>query len=476
LIQKKLKTREDKKMPYINEYADKTSHIDIVRNPDIINFLDNCKYMVEPSESEATLLSNKFIAIPAYDTYLPNNIIAIDGSNYEASIRKDILCTRIGYVKIGNLLIKRDSYKNLRSGSCFLDPFKVAMIKKNNTATTFSLPSSNMLYKDQKTVRESFRLVLDEMLYNFRTDPLDSKTSLRSTLFLLASYRTGDMATNSRDKLFLHACPSCKSEKVEVFDIADAQFCPHCHERVYPSDSLRIWEEVSDAISNQSALTRFMNVIEHIFAIHYIRIIKDYSPESFVEVLSNLCIFIDGPLAIFGNSAWLHSCIMKYLHEINKQMKGHGKSNVMILGLQKSGFIYDYFQLVKDKIPNNTIYCLEDDVRYKYININKKPSSSTFGSETYYGQDFLYKTASGRVFVFNIPYPFPDKQNKDVFSIEKSRIENYTNIGAYTRLINEFECDLYENAVVPIALAHKYTAISLEPGSRVLDLLSKSKI
>jgi len=463
-------------MPYINEYADKTSHIDIVRNPDIINFLDNCKYMVEPSESEATLLSNKFIAIPAYDTYLPNNIIAIDGSNYEASIRKDIPCTRIGYVKIGNLLIKRDSYKNLRSGSCFLDPFKVAMIKKNNTATTFSLPSSNMLYKDQKTVRESFRLVLDEMLYNFRTDPLDSKTSLRSTLFLLASYRTGDMATNSRDKLFLHACPSCKSEKVEVFDIADAQFCPHCHERVYPSDSLRIWEEVSDAISNQSALTRFMNVIEHIFAIHYIRIIKDYSPESFVEVLSNLCIFIDGPLAIFGNSAWLHSCIMKYLHEINKQMKGHGKSNVMILGLQKSGFIYDYFQLVKDKIPNNTIYCLEDDVRYKYININKKPSSSTFGSETYYGQDFLYKTASGRVFVFNIPYPFPDKQNKDVFSIEKSRIENYTNIGAYTRLINEFECDLYENAVVPIALAHKYTAISLEPGSRVLDLLSKSKI
>jgi hypothetical protein len=476
LIQKKLKTREDKKMPYINEYADKTSHIDIVRNPDIINFLDNCKYMVEPSESEATLLSNKFIAIPAYDTYLPNNIIAIDGSNYEASIRKDIPCTRIGYVKIGNLLIKRDSYKNLRSGSCFLDPFKVAMIKKNNTATTFSLPSSNMLYKDQKTVRESFRLVLDEMLYDFRTDPLDSKTSLRSTLFLLASYRTGDMATNSRDKLFLHACPSCKSEKVEVFDIADAQFCPHCHERVYPSDSLRIWEEVSDAISNQSALTRFMNVIEHIFAIHYIRIIKDYSPESFVEVLSNLCIFIDGPLAIFGNSAWLHSCIMKYLHEINKQMKGHGKSNVMILGLQKSGFIYDYFQLVKDKIPNNTIYCLEDDVRYKYININKKPSSSTFGSETYYGQDFLYKTASGRVFVFNIPYPFPDKQNKDVFSIEKSRIENYTNIGAYTRLINEFECDLYENAVVPIALAHKYTAISLEPGSRVLDLLSKSKI
>jgi hypothetical protein len=475
-ILRELKTREDEKMPYINEYADKTSHVDIVNNPDVINFLDSCTYMVEPSESDASFIASKFNAPPIYDANLPNNIISIDGSNYEASIRKDIPCTRVGYVKIGNLLIKRDSYKNLRNGSCFIDPFKVAELKKNNTATTFALPSSNMLYKDQKTVRESFRLALDEMLYDFRTDPSDSKTSLRATLFLLASYRTKDMATNSRDKLILHACPSCKSEKIEVHDIAEAQFCPHCHERVYPSDCLRIWEEVSDAVSNQSALTRFMNVIEHIFAIHYIRIIRDYNPESFVEILSNLCVFIDGPLAIFGNSAWIHSCIMKYLSEINVQMRKNNKSDIMILGLLKSGFIYDYLQLIKDKIPNNSIYCLEDDIRYKYIIFDKKPSSSTFGSETYYGQDFLYKTASGRVFVFNIPYPFPDKQNKEVFTAEKSKIENYTNIGAYTRLIDDFECDLYENAVVPVALAHKYTAISLEPGSRVLDLLSKSKI
>lgn len=463
-------------MPYANEYADKTSHVDIVNNPDVISFLNSCTYMVEPSESDASFITSKFITIPVYNADLPNNIISIDGSNYEASIRKEIPCTRVGYIKIGNLLIKRDSYKNLRNGSHFIDPFKVAELKKNNVSLTFPLPSSNILYKNQKTVRESFRLALDEMLYDFRTDPSDPKTSLRSTLFLLASYRTKDMATHSRDKLILHACPSCNKERIEVYDIAQAQFCPNCHERVYPSDCLRIWEEVSDAVSNQSALTRFMNVIEHIFAIHYIRIIKDYTPESFVEILSNLCIFIDGPLAIFGNSAWIHSCILKYLNEINIQMKKHYKPNVMILGLQKSGFVYDYFQLIKHKIPNNSIYCLEDDVRYKYINFDKRPSSSTFGSETYYGQDFLYKTASGRIFVFNIPYPFPDKHNKDVFSLEKTRIENYTNIGAYTRLIDDFECDLYENAVVPVALAHKYTAISLEPGSRVLDLLSKSKI
>jgi hypothetical protein len=75
-----------------------------------------------------------------------------------------------------------------------------------------------------------------------------------------------------------------------------------------------------------------------------------------------------------------------------------------------------------------------------------------------------------------VPYPFKDKQNRKEFSREKANISNYKNIGAYTNLIEDFECDLYENAVVPIALAHKYTAISLEPGSKVLDLLSRGKI
>ena len=259
-------------------------------------------------------------------------------------------------------------------------------------------------------------------------------------------------------------------KNVAVKDIESEQICPSCGKRIYPSDCLRVWEEVTDTISNQSALTRFMNVVEHIFAIHYIRIIKDFNPQSYIEVLNNLCFFIDGPLAIFGNAAWVHSCIMKFLHDINFEMQKHNKSPLMILGLQKSGLVYDYLQLVSRSLPNNVICCLEDDLRNKYISFDRN-----FGSETYYGQDFLFKTKSGRTFVFNVPYPFRDKA-KTTFKAEKSKIANYSNIGAYTKIIEDFEYDLYENAVIPIALAHKYTAISLEPGGKVLDLLSKSKM
>ena len=463
-------------MPYANEYADKTSHVDIVRNPEIQKFLNDCSYMIEPTGTDIEAICDKFSTPPNYTESLPDNILSIDGSNYEASIRDDIPFTRIGYVKIGNLLIKRNQYNLLQNGHHFVNPFKVAALKENNSSITFALPSSNIRYKDSLSVRDGFRLALNEALYEVRTNPSDPTTSLRSTLFLLASYRTGEFSPVEKGTLILHKCPSCEVGKIVVKDTADEQLCPHCKNAIYPTDCLRIWEEVTDAVSNQTALTRFMNVVEHIFAIHYIRIIRDINPQSYVDVLENICFFIDGPLAVFGNSAWIHLSIMKLLHEINTEMKKHGKHPVMILGLQKSGMVYDYMQIIGKSLNSNSIYCLEDDFRYKYIAFDKSPSATTFGSETYYGQDFLFKTQSGRTFVFDVPYPFQDKQNKVEFAKQKSDIINYKNIGNYIKLIEDFECDLYENAVVPIALAHKYTAISLEPGSKVLDLLSKGNI
>jgi hypothetical protein len=97
-----------------------------------------------------------------------------------------------------------------------------------------------------------------------------------------------------------------------------------------------------------------------------------------------------------------------------------------------------------------------------------------FGNETYYGQDFIYKTPSGRTFVFALPYPFGSKENSSlVFHQAKTETWRYTDLSRAIALINHFECDLYENAVIPIALANRYTAISLVPGGRVLDLLTR---
>lgn len=454
--------------------SDKTTHVEIVENPDVKEFLKKCQYMLEPTGAEAREVASLFSLFERREESLPRNIISIDGSSYEASIDKKLPFTRVGYVKVGNILIQKDEYLDL-GNERYVDPFKVAEMEKANQSTIFTFPSSNMLYKGKESVRDSFRVALDEYLYKYRVYQNKPETSLRSTLFKLASYRDG-LKSDAEDELILHACPNCGEKGIVVWDVEEEQLCPHCGKAIYPSDCLRIWEEVDDHGSNQSALTRFTNVIEHLFVVHYIRTIVEASPQSYVDTLSDICFFMDGPLAIFGNGAWVHKAIMKYLHEVNSIMLQHNKNPILIIGLVKSGNVIDYFRLIQNEIKEDTILCLSDETRNKYVNYNRKASNTTFGNETYYGQDFVYKTQSGKLIVFNLPYPFESKGNVEQFIIEKSRIDNYTNLNKSIHLIDEFECDLYENTVVPVALARKHTIISLKPGTQVLDLLTKMHI
>ena len=177
------------------------------------------------------------------------------------------------------------------------------------------------------------------------------------------------------------------------------------------------------------------NAIMHILIIHYIRYLKERFPNSYLGVLSNMCFFVDGPLAINGTAAWIKSCIQKCIYDVNVELKMANMSPMMVIGLQKSGKLYDYIHLIGDSIRPNSIYCVTDDFRNNYVDFDKTPSSTTYGNETYYGQDFLLKTSSGKLFVFNAPYPFPNKDNIAVFKKEKANIEHYFNIGAYGNLV-----------------------------------------
>ena len=458
-----------------HDTADKTTHIDIVQNPDIKRFLDECDYMVPPTGTELSEIVSEFVTVPFLNKELPTKIIAIDGSSYEATVNPQIPFTRFGFVKIGHLLIDRDGFKGLNSGK-FVDPFAVARLSEDNSSLLFSFPSSNMSYKGQENVRDSFRLAMDEALYKQRFIESDPQTSIRTTLFHVAANRTGKLHSDIPNRLFLHKCPSCEAEMIEVWNILEAQKCPHCGAYVYPSDCLRIWEEVHDAASNQLALTRFTNAIMHILIMHYVRHLKERFPNSYLGVLSNMCFFIDGPLAVSGTAAWIKSSLQKCIYDTNVELQEAEMSPLMVIGLQKSGKLHDYIHLIGDSIPPGSIYCVTDDFRNSYVDFNKTPSGTTYGNETYYGQDFLLKTMSGKLFVFNVPYPFPNKDNIAIFKKEKANIEHYLNIGAYARLIEDFESDLYESAVVPIALAQKYTAISLQPGGKVLDILAQRAV
>jgi hypothetical protein len=461
-------------MPYQGELANKASHFDLIQDPEIENFLYECNYLQEPSEEEGDRRTSNFTLIPNLDRVkFPEQIIAIDGSPYCSRISDRLPDTEVGYVKISSVLIKLNDFDGLKVGK-YVDPFKVAKLLDKSDSLKFILPSANICWNGQNSVVNSFRAAVDKHLYGEKTrfDTNDPKTSLRTTLFYLASKRPSDMGTGDVNKLKIHKCPNkeenCKQENIEVFDKPDRQYCPQCGIEVYPSDCLRLWEEINEWQSNEAAINRFMGIVEHLLPIHYVRNLAENS----LSALSSTVFFLDRPLGIFGTAAWLHKPILNYLSEINGRLAQQNKPPILIIGLQKTGQVVDYVGLIDRFIEPNTIFAIDDDYRYKYIVPGRKPSQGGFGSETYYGQDFIYKTSSGRTFIFALPYPFKNKELLN-FSEEKIKISNYQNLPLALALINKFECDLYENAVIPIALANQYTAISLVPGGKVLDILTQ---
>ena len=462
-------------MPYEDELANKTAHVDFLNNPDVRSMLGECSFLKPPSDAEVQLLVDKFVEPPSLDKEtLPEFVLAIDGSNYEVSLDEKLPSSKFGFVKVGVVLISLKEFGDLKIGQ-FVDPFRVAALKNKNTSLVFFLPSANINWKDKGNVRDSFRALFDKQLYDQRTrfKADDPQTSLRSTLFALASLRPGEMGTGDEEKLKIHKCPNCEHGPITVEDIPEQQFCPNCHKEIFPTDCLRLWEEVNDFQSNQVAISRLMMILEHLIPAHYIRYFLKESP----LLLTNMAFFVDGPLAVFGNAAWLHRSLMTFLENAKRKLSRFSEKPILMIGLQKSGQVVDYINFVDRFLPCDKLYCVDDDFRYQFMLGNRDPAGKTFGFETYYGQDFIYKTASGKTFDFLIPYPFPSKDIGHLdFKDEKTKIDNYENLPRAIALISHLQSDLYKNAIVPIALAHRFTAISFEPGGRVLDIFAQQAL
>lgn len=464
-------------MPFQGEKANKASHIDIVKNPEVKDFLSNCNYLYEPNDEKLKDIIGLFKKCPDLPEHLlPQYLVATDGSYYEASLNVRFPSTKIAYLKFGTVLVNLQEYRNLNyEKTHLLDPFKVASLEDNARPVTLTLPSANITTNGRSTVAESFRAELEKWFSDNRTriDDEDESSSLLNTLYFLASNRPDEMGTQDPHIIKLHKCPTCEHSPKGGIEVHYGQknLCPdkNCNAELFATDCLRIWEEISEYQSNGTAIGRLMMVVEHLLPVHYIRHLLKRNP----NILESIVFFVDGPLAIFGNCAWLHKPILQFYQETSVTLTAKGLKPPMILGLQKTGQIADFASAISPDLQQSSFLPISDDYRFKYIYAGRDLPKNGFGDETYYGQDFIYKTQSGKTFIFSLPFPC-SKRPSSKFQEQKTEIKNYSNLNSAMATLYHFESDMYYNAVVPIALAHKYTSISLAPGGRVLDVFSKS--
>jgi hypothetical protein len=178
---------------------------------------------------------------------------------------------------------------------------------------------------------------------------------------------------------------------------------------------------------------------------------------------------------------------MRFYYRVNQKLHERGLEPLIVIGLQKSGQLVDAFTLIQRFVDDGSIRAADDEFYERRI-VNGAPAKGGDkeigkGETMNYGQDFLFKSSTGKCFVFALPYPFERKKGLasteigDIFKRAKADLSHYgATLARAVALLEKLETSLYPNALVPIALAHQYTAISLMPGGRVLNLMSEQAL
>lgn len=119
---------------------------------------------------------------------------------------------------------------------------------------------------------------------------------------------------------------------------------------------------------------------------------------------------------------------------------------------------------VAGRLPNGTLMPLRNDYIYKYI--IPGGGAEEYGFNTYYGRKFIFKSHRGDVYVCTIPI-------RGDWTEPANLLEQ---VSEPLSVISALRCSMYENALVPVALANKLVSLSDFPSSRILAAFARREV
>jgi hypothetical protein len=108
---------------------------------------------------------------------------------------------------------------------------------------------------------------------------------------------------------------------------------------------------------------------------------------------------------------------------------------------------------------------MDDDYIYNQI-ITSRNTGQAYGSNTYYGQKFMFKSGSGRIFCISVP-KLPESGSPE------HSAEAYPLLRKTTETLAKVETALYDDSLIPVSLAHENASIPLKSGGKVLELFAQ---
>lgn len=448
-------------MPYDNEAKSYVAINRIAKNKRIKDLYSRCR-ITEPQQAlhDFPTLSPKIIR----SDWVPQLALAIDGSFQNEQINNGFPGAEVGYVTSAAVIIKVAELAALDKRR----PIDPRLYRKLEAAQPVDagLPGANVILDDCISAEHSFRRALFETLRDAR---LDGETeSLLDTYEALLAHRN----IGSSQK-----CPygdQCGGQSQAYKRGSQTYSCP-CSKKfeLFSTDALRISEGLAPDSGNTSVLGETTQVLERLLLIN---ILRKFEQANWLELLSRVAILVDGPLAVFGRPAWLKDCIQTELQRINNKLRTKIGCDMLLIGIEKTGPFVEHLSRLDQRSPKNPdmllsqqVVLLTDSYIKKYIICRE--SDKPYGSQTYFGRKWFYKTRQSTLLVCSLPF-----LNRDHADLTTAEPTQFPRLADALNTLDTLWSGRYPNAVTPIISAHAEATIPLNMGNKILRELAKEII
>lgn len=429
------------------ELASKSAHTHVIADPAVKAYLEQCRL---PQDVDQVTLDDTNLHKVAEKANPITHVIAIDGGTQEVPVKKSFPSSTVTFFQFGVNMFSLGDLDTI-AAQPFISPAHIEKLKQIERIKLV-LPTKNVSLQGNHTLTSSIRQTLNK----FFLAPRDEKgnnygDSLR--WFLFEEYAV------PKPMYTVASCPECAQHNVSIArDQLDKYLrvrCTNCRGYIYLIDAFRLHEAIDDELGAGGIIGYTTNLIEQMILVHYIRFILELQP----DMMGKMLFLKDGPLAFFGQTANMHRPMRSLCTFLEM------KHNLFLAGLTKSGpFVEHLMELTKDpaKFPRNHYFVPDNKYIYSYIQPGDPLTAAPFARTSYYGCNVFFRSSDGGMHVVTLP-----SRNEKV--VNAPNPDDFMNIDAVLTSIGKLRCDMYDSALLPIALVNKLVSLSNHPSAVLLS-------
>ncbi|MCB9554208.1 MAG: DNA double-strand break repair nuclease NurA [Myxococcales bacterium] len=383
-------------------------------------------------------------------------VIAVDGGYTETFVREEYPSACIAFFTFGPLLFKLSDLRGLDTKR-FIAPDDLQKLK-NIERYTLVLPTKGIRHQAQPSLAATIRKAVFDFFDQKRGNEGEQlMTSLRWFLF-----RRWQRTVDESFQIVLAHCPFACGHGALAFRHSDPaeKRCPTCDRPIYLTDVFRLHERVDEETGGSGIVAYVMTMLEQLVLVHLIHNIMNMK-----EALLRQILFIkDGPLAFFGLVAPLYKPMRELVEFLLSEPRGRAGPTLRLVGLEKSGAFVEHAASIQDRLRGGSYLVVGDDYIRKYI-VPGGDGSTSYGQNTYYGQKVFFRAKTGEMHVATVPATSYTGNPKP---------ESIPHLDEILGLVGELKCSMYDNALIPVALANKLVSLSDFPSQRILTTFARS--